>query len=178
MVDRAQSKREEPREEPRPRGKNGGRRPGAGRKLGSSPEAVRVARARAAMEGMLPHELLLMWARTGRMRFVPPNGKAYTVELDPSERIACAKGCAAWFKPPYQARPAPGEQPPTVRLQLDEKVIRALASKQPDKLEALRDVLKAVQAGGGPLAEAAAPAASAERYGRMLTETSDVDGSA
>lgn len=176
MVERMRSKREGRVE------RRGGYRKGAGRKVGSIPEVIRVARARAAREGRLPHELLLEWARTGRMQFVSlKNGKSYSVALEPSDRIACAKGCAAWFKPAFQSRAAPGEQPPVVRLELDQKTLTALAKSSPDKLAMFREVLAAIQAGGGEIGQAAlqAPApADASRYGRMLSETSDVEGRA
>ena len=155
----------------------GGKRPGAGRPKGGTTERIKVARAIAARSGLLPDELLLDWARTGKMRY-----GTKTVELEPSERIACAKACAAWYKPPMQARPAPGEQPPVLRLEMDEKMLAALAAKQPNKLELLRDVLRAIQAGGKELEQAqqgqGAGDADAGRYGRLLTETSEVDGRA
>lgn len=168
------------------RGKNGGRRPGAGRRFGSVNEAKRVARARAAKIDLLPHELLLLWARTGKMSY--PGGR--TEELEPSDRIACAKGCAAWYKPAMQPRPAPGEQPPVVRVELDEKMITAMAKNAPDKLEVLRDVLRAIGAGGMDQGAAGTPSgiigadgvvlddSDPARYGRLLTETSEVDGRA
>lgn len=158
--------------------RRGGRRAGAGRKLGTVSEAQKVARARAALMGKLPHELMLEWARTGRMYY--PSRTGY-VELDAADRISCAKGCAAYYKSTFQPRPAPGEQPPVVRLELDEKMISALAAKAPDKLEVLRDVLRALQAGGADLAATASGGgggADPSRYGRMLSESSRTAGNA
>lgn len=166
----------------RQRGRRGGRRPGAGRKFGSTTEVKRVARAvaRRTGSGKLPDELLREWADTGFMEYVRASGKRVVVELEPADRIACAKGSASYYKAPYQARPAPGERPPVVRLELDEKMVAALAAKSPEKLDVLRDVLRAIQAGGGPVMQAAEPAGAAdpERYARLLSETSDVAGSA
>lgn len=181
MVDRVRINRvndEKDAKSEKRRSNLGGRRAGSGRKFGSVNAAKRVARARAALTDELPHELLLRWARTGRMAY--PSGR--TVELDPSDRITCAKGCAAWYKPAMQPRPAPGEQPPVLKIELDEKMLAALARSSPDKLDVLRDVLRVIQAGGGDLsqvAEGSLPGqADAARYGRMLSESSDVAGNA
>ena len=171
MVERVASNRTEKKS------LRGGRRPGAGRKFGTVSEAKRVARAKAAMEDKLPHELLLEWARTGRMRY--PSGN--TTELDPADRISCAKGCAAYYKAPYQSTQAPGEQPPVIRIEIDNDMVAALANKSPDKLEVLRDVLKALQAGGADVAQLALDAprsADPSRYARMLSESSETAGSA
>jgi hypothetical protein len=136
-----------------------------------------VARALAAREGKLPHELLLEWSRTGVMRY-----GSKTVRLEPSDRIACAKGCASWYKAPMAATRAPDEQPPVFRLEVDEKMLAALARDRPDKLEVLRDVLRAMQTGGVDMAQMTAGvsqrAVDPSRYGRMLTEASAVEGSA
>lgn len=162
----------------RNRGRRGGRRPGAGRKVGSTTEIKSVARAVAARTDKLPHELLLEWALSGSMRY--PGGR--TVQLDASERIACAKGCASWYKPPYQARQAPGEQPPVMRVVLDEQMLSALSAKKPDQLELLRDVLKAISAGGADPARMVAAqsgeTADAARYASMLTADSETAGQA
>lgn len=179
MVDRVRSTRGK---DGKRKGRRGGRREGSGRRFGSVNEAKSVARARAALVDDLPHELLLKWARTGRMEYARGNEKV-TVELEPSDRITCAKGCAAWYKPAMQPRTAPGEQPPVVRVELDEKMVAALAKNAPDKLDVLRDVLRAVAAGGGELSQAMAAGGSSgqadpSRYGRMLSESSDVAGSA
>lgn len=178
MVDRVPSRRAAPK-------KKGGARPNTGPKVGSVPEAKRVARAVAAMTGDLPHELMLRWARTGRMEYPTVGGRrAYTSDLEPSDRISCAKGCAAYYKATYQPRPAPGEQPPVVRVELDEKMVAALAKSAPDKLDVLRDVLRAIGAGGADLAQMGAVGGGggdrpdASRYAKMLTETSDVEGRA
>lgn len=171
MIERAVSKRVERR---------GGARPGAGKPKGSVSEATRIARIRAEQTGELPHELLLKWARTGRMAFPRRTGKTTIVDLSPQDRIACARACAAYYRAPYQARPMPGEQPPVVRVELDQEMVAALAAKSPDKLEVLRDVLKAIAAGGGAVGMPASesPRVDAARYGRMLSETSDVEGRA
>lgn len=177
MVERVQSRRVK-------RGKNGGRRPGSGRRFGSVNEAKKVARARAAKIDLLPHELLWLWARTGKMSY-----PGRTELLEPSDRIACAKGCAAWYKAAMQPRPAPGEQPPVVRVELDEKMITAMAKNAPGKLEMLRDVLRAIGAGvdltqvagttsGIIGADGVVLSSDPARYGRLLSETSEVDGSA
>lgn len=178
MVERVQSRRVK-------RGKNGGRRAGSGRRFGSVNEAKKVARARAVKIGLLPHELLWLWARTGRMSY-PGSGRIE--EIAPSDRIACAKGCAAWYKAAIQPRPAPGEQPPVVRVELDEKMIAAMAKSAPDKLEVLRDVLRAIGSGSTDLAQVVGSGvigvdgvvlgSDPARYGRLLSETSEVDGSA
>lgn len=156
------------------RGKSGGRRPGAGRRLGSVNEAKKVARARALREDLLPHELLLVWARTGRMRY--PRGRVE--ELEPSDRIACAKGCASWFKPPLQPQRAPGEQPPVVRVELDARMIASITRDSPDRLELLREVLIAVGAGDSMITLAQSEGTDPGRYAMMLQESSDVGGSA
>ena len=180
MTERLKSTRDR-RGRPRLKSKRMGRPPG-----GES-EFKRVARARAERAGRLPDEMLLEWARTGRMEFVPKTGKRYVVDLEPSDRIACAKACAKWYKPEmpaWQPRPAPGEPPPVVRLEIDPKMLEALGRAQPDRLEAFRDLLKMVQAAGGDLAGLASraggdgPDADPARYGRMLSEASDVEGSA
>lgn len=158
---------------PRARSKRGGSRPGSGRRFGSVNEAKRVARARAAREDLLPHELLLMWARTGRMAY--PGGRSE--ELEPSDRIACAKGCAAWFKPAMQPRQAPGEQPPVMRVELSAETIEKISRESPDKLEVLREVLLAIGAGGAVTAVRAV-SADPSRYARELSESSDVAGRA
>lgn len=162
MVDRVASKRRAER--------RGGRRPGAGRKRGSSPEVVRVARAKAAkLKTKLPHELLFEWAQTGFMS----DKRGQTYALDNSERISCARACAPWYAAPYQSRPAPGAEPPVIRLELDEVTVQALAAKAPDKLEVLRDVLKIIATGGGEagaLLDITPARASADpaRYGRLI----------
>ena len=178
MVERARSNRGK---DGKRKGFRGGKRPGAGRRFGSANEAKSVARAVAARTGDLPHELLLQWARTGKMSY--PSGRV--VELEASERIQCAKGCAAYYKPSFQPRPAPGEQPPVVRVELDPASLRAMATKSPDKLDVLREVLKAVQAGGGELGQVAAQLGAPQdadadpaRYGRMLDAASRTAGSA
>lgn len=150
-----------------------------GRPVGAESELKRVAKARAAKSGMLPDELLLDWARTGRMYYP---GTRKTKRLEPNERIACAKGCAGFYRAPYAARTAPGEQPPVVRLEIDEKMITALATKAPDKLDVLRDVLRAIAAGGADISQALTASDKGRpdpaRYGKMLTESSDVAGRA
>ncbi|MBZ0267897.1 hypothetical protein K8I85_07065 [bacterium] len=156
------------------RGRRGGYRANGGRRLGSENEAKRVARAQAALTGMLPHEMLLDWARTGRMYYP---GTRKTRQLEPSERISCARACANFYRAPYQPTTAPGEQPPIVRVELDEKV---LAKLSPESLGLLRDELRALQAEGVgdmrlvPSSGAADPA----RYGRMLSESSETAGRA
>lgn len=183
MVERTPSRREGLGRDGRRLGRRGGKRKGSGRRFGSIGETKKVARARAAMTGDLPHELLLSWAQTGRMTYSSDKSEDRIVQLEPSDRISCARACANYYKAPYQARQAPGEQPPVVRLELDPKMLRAMAAKNPDKLEVLRDILRAVQAGGGDpsaILQAAKPAADADpdRYGRMLSETSPTAGEA
>jgi hypothetical protein len=102
------------------------------------------------------------------------------VELSTSDRIACARACATFYKAPYSPRAAPGEQPPVVRLEVDAKMLAALAARAPDKLEVFRDVLRAIEAGGADvsaLASAAAPGggqADPRRYARLLAESAPV----
>ena len=174
MVERVRSTRAVPRQ-----------KRGRGRPRGGQSETRKVAIARARLAGKLPDELLLEWARTGRMAYAAAgSARTRTVELEPSDRIACAKGAANFYKAPYQARPQAGEQPPVYRIELDEKMVAALAARQPEKLEVLRDVLRALRdGGGGDLAQVArglapTPPSDSGRYGRMLSETSDVGGSA
>lgn len=165
--------------------------PGGGRKTGSVNAYKRVARAMAQRTGTgkLPDELLREWADSGVMTYTDARGRVTRVELDPADRISCAKGCAAYYKAPYQARPAPGEAPPVVRVELDEAMVAALAAKSPDKLEVLRDVLKVIAANGvtGPLLDVT-PNGRANgsgnggtdpaRYGRLLTASSETEGEA
>lgn len=158
----------------RDRGSRGGSRPGSGRPARSVNEWKKVARARAAREDKLPHELLREWATTGVMKY-PKSGR--TVDLDASERITCARSCASWYqhaKAPVQPADAPA---PVLRIELDPEVVSALARENPDRLEVLRDLLRAIQAGGGDLAAVAAQVAATEkqsgnarRYAKMLAD--------
>lgn len=180
MVERRRLNRVEgPANKKRPVGKRK-----VGRPAGSESEFKRVARARAQMSGGLPDEILLRWGREGRMEYpnAGPKVRARTVELEPADRIACLKSCMAFYKAPYQSRPMPGEQAPTVRLEIDPKALRAMAAKSPDKLDVFRDVLRAIQAAGGDVsgiaAVAEAPRGDPSRYAKMLSESSATDGSA
>ena len=176
MVDRVVSKRTASARKP-----NKIKR-GRGRPKGGESQYKRVAREQAKLtgSGKLPDELLREWADTGFMEYVRSEKKRTRVQLEPSDRISCAKGCAAWYRPAMQPRQAPGEQPPVVRVELDEKMIAALAAKSPDKLDVLRDVLRAIGAGGVDLEQAGESSGQADpsRYGRMLSESSDVAGRA
>lgn len=119
----------------------GGARKGAGRKPGGTTEARRVARAQAARSGMLPDELLLEWARTGEML----DAKGKKVQLSPADRIACAKGCASYYKHPLAASKPQDEPAQPVVLTLDEKALRALSMGQQ---QALMEFFQLVQRGG------------------------------
>jgi len=148
--------------------------------VGSLSESKKVARAVAEKNGLLPHEQLLEWALNGKMR--SPSGKYWP--LDASERITCARACANYYAHP-KAAVQPVDAPATVvRVVLDDKMLAALARDAPDKLEVFRDVLRALQSGGGEPAAAAAllgaPLARADpsRYARTLTEDGDFAGSA
>lgn len=181
MVDRVRIKiKRVPLKEPRKKSKGpGGWRPGSGRRLGSVNEATRVARATAARDGKLPHQLLREWSLTGVMRY-PGRGP---VLLDSSDRIACARACASYYEHPKAAVQPKDAPAPVVRVEMDERMVAALAKESPDKLEMLRDVLRALQLGGGDLASvvstvgASPRAADPSRYGRLLSD-GEVAGSA
>lgn len=182
MVERVPSKREKRGKDGKKVGRRGGARKGAGRIKGSVSEAKKVARAVALRtgSGKYPDELLREWADTGYMVYARPAGSVVRVELQPSDRIACAKGCAPYYRAPYQARPAPGEQPPVLRLELDDKTLAALVREAPDKVDMLRDVLRMIQSGGADLPQLAQQQGGADpaRYGRLLSESSETAGRA
>lgn len=147
-----------------------------GRRIGSVNEAKRIAIVRAARQDKLPHELLREWAITGKMYY--PSGQG-SVTLDASERISCARACAGYYKHPKAAVQPKDAPAPVVRVELDEKMVAALAKSAPDKLSIFREVLRSIQAVGGDLQMAAAQAAvsapeavsgNARRYAKMLAE--------
>lgn len=166
MIERVKSTR---------RGKMGGRRPGAGRKKGSRPEYKRVLAARAAREGALPHELMLEWARTGVM----VDTKGTRVELAPADRISCAKGAAPHYHAPMQAVKHTGDVEQPLVITLDDQVLAALAKRHPDRLEILRDVLRALQAGEvDKLVGERRPTADPSAYAATLAPGTRTAGSA
>lgn len=151
-----------------------------GRKTGSINEATRVARALAARADKLPHELMLQWARTGTMR----NAFGRDVQMTAAERVACARGCAAWYAHPKAATQPKDAPPPVVRVELDVRLMAALAKTSPDRLEMFRDVLTAIQAGGAGVTNVVAQAVGeltaggdASRYAQMMSDE-DMAGNA
>ncbi len=163
MVARIKSRRA-----PRKKSRRGGRRKNAGRPVGGLAETKKVARARAKMAGMLPDELLLVWAREGKM-----DGEV----LDPQQRLYAASAAAPYYKSKLQPRPAPGEQPPTYRLELDPATIAKMSS---DKLEIMREVFRAIAAGVSGVEGMVPVTATADpdRYARSLRPDSPTDGRA
>lgn len=176
-MERVKSRRDRPKRE---KLGMGGRRRNAGRKKGGVSEFKRVAQARARQVGGLPHELLFKWASTGIMEVTTAKGKTLRVELEPADRISCAKGCAAWYAHPKAAARPADEKPPVVNVTLDESVLRSLAARRPDKLELLRDVIRMVGAAGAdvPQIDLVPSQADPSRYGAMLSATSSTRGSA
>lgn len=72
----------------------GGRREGSGRKPGYLVGTKRYEIMKAALKGLLPHALLLEWARTGVM-----GSKTLKVE----QRIECARLAAPYYAPRLSA---------------------------------------------------------------------------
>ena len=70
----------------------GGRRPGAGRKKGSTNKMTRAAREVAAATGKLPHEILLEVARGGCL----PGRKGKPTK---GEQMEAAKAAAPYYAP-------------------------------------------------------------------------------
>lgn len=168
--------------EPKKKDRRGGRRAGAGRRVGSIDNAKRVARAMAARtgSGKYPDELLREWADTGYMDYVSTNGRRKRVELAPSDRISCARGSANFYRHPKAAVQSADAPPPVLRLELDDKTLAALVREAPDKVDMLRDVLRVIQSGGADLPQLAQQQGGADpaRYGRMLSESSETAGRA
>lgn len=172
------------------RGKRGdAARRGPGRPRGKGPEYKSVARARAARAGMLPDELMHLWAWSGQMEEFDTLGRSRGhVKLAPSDRISCAKGCAEFFKSKKQAVRPPDEAPQPINVVLDEHLLAALSARSPDRLEIVRDVLQAIAAAAGDVGsiQAAAVAArtgsgraaDASAYARTLGPDTETQGSA
>ena len=151
-------------------GRRGGVRAGAGRTVGRRSEKDRVASARAKLSGLMPRELLLDWARTGKM-----DG----VQLMPQQRLYAANAAARYYDPPMQPRPADGVQPPVHKIVLSAEI---LEGSDVGELQILRRILVAMQKGAGldpamfntEEGESADPA----RYEALLTADSATKGSA
>jgi hypothetical protein len=73
-----------------------------GRPPGAKGHVSSMVRLLAAESGLLPHELLLAWARGEPMVHKTKVGKVVTEEeiyIDPLTRIDCAKAAAAYYAP-------------------------------------------------------------------------------